>query len=358
MRIHRTSRAAALLALSILVAACETGTDPDGATDFQSALADYQAMDKAMTSSSWAGFKALGGRTPFNRSAAAIEAVAGLDQPGASFARNLADRLSETYASSTAAGAPIISSTHRGKTLVYNATQDRYVIDPNRAGAPANGTRFILYRVDAAGKPIVGQETGYADLIDLGDGSAQDIALQLKVVAGGATVLDYKTTLDDEPTHGALTVAGFLQGDGVRLDFDIEVASKKTQKPALLDITFELDVDARDFHIDGEVRGVPEGSTGEGSIDLTVEHRDGSFRVDAEAHAGRIEGTFYLNGDVFATISGKTDSPTVLGKTGQPVTGIEALVLQRMWDAAEDVFDFLEDLVDPVDDLVLLGIVL
>jgi hypothetical protein len=81
MRTTRAGRALALLALTIFGAACETGTDPDGATDFQSALADYQAMDKVMTSPSWAGFKALGGRTPFSASPAAIEVVASLGGP-------------------------------------------------------------------------------------------------------------------------------------------------------------------------------------------------------------------------------------------------------------------------------------
>jgi hypothetical protein len=359
MRTTRAIRALSLLALAIFSAACETGTDPEGGSaDFQSALQDYQAMDKALASQSLAGFKALGGRTPFSASPAAIEAVASLGQ--ADFGSRLAERLgSATRTSIGPAAAPIISSAHRGKTLVYVPAQDKYAVDPARTGAPANGTRFILYRVDAAGKPIVGQETGHADLIDLGDGSAQDISLQLKVVAtGGATVLEYRTTLDDEPARGALTVNGFVQGDGVKLDFDIDVVSRKSQSPPLLDIAFEIGIDARDFSITGQLRGVPEGSEGEGEIDLTVRHGDGSMRVEAEGKNGNIEGTFYLNGDVFATVSGREENLEILDKAGQPVTGVHLLVLQRMWDAFEDVFDFLEDLVDPVDDLVFLGIIL
>jgi hypothetical protein len=355
MRTTRASRALALLALTIFGAACEVGTGPDGDADFESALADYQAMDKAFTSSSWAGFKALGGRTPFSGSAA-FQAVTALDQP--SFARRLADRLSGTYATNGPAAAPIISGTHRGKTLVYNATQDRYVVDPARTGAPANGTRFILYRVDAAGKPIVGQETGHADLIDLGDGSAQDVSLQLRVVAGGATVLEYRTTADDEPSRGALTVAGYVQGDGVKLEFDIEVVAQKTQPRPLLDVAFDLQIDARDFSINGQLKGVPEGSEGQGEIDLTVRHGDGSMRIDAEGKNGNIEGTFFVNGGVFATVSGREPNLTILDKDGQPASGLHLLVLQRMWDAAEDVFDFVEDLVDPVDDLIFLGTIL
>src|SRR5688500_14393803 len=74
MRTIWAGRALPLLALAIFSAACETGTDPDGMADFQSALADYQALDKALASPGWAGFQALGGRTPFSASPAAIEA--------------------------------------------------------------------------------------------------------------------------------------------------------------------------------------------------------------------------------------------------------------------------------------------
>ena len=357
MRITRASRALALLLLTIVAAACEIGTDPDAPADFEAALADYQAMDKTLASSTWAGFRALGGRTPFSASPAAIEVVGAIGDR--SYATLLAQRLSASYASgSGAAAAPIISTTHRGKTLVYIPTQDRYVVDATRTGAPANGTRFILYRVDAAGKPIVGQETGHADLLDLGDGSAEDVALQLKVVAGGATVIDYRTTLDDSPIRGALTVRGFLSGDGGRLDFDISVTSQKSQKPALLDIAFELKMDARDFRITGQLKGVPEGSEGEGELEITVRHGDQSMRIDAEGHAGTIDGTFYVNGDVFATVKGKEPNLTIVGKDGQPLNDVQLLVLQRMWDGLEDVMDLLEDLVDPVDDLVFLGIIL
>ena len=68
--------------------------------------------------------------------------------------------------------------------------------------------------------------------------------------------------------------------------------------------------------------------------------------------------TVYLNGDVFATVSGDAGSPTILGASGNPVTGVELLVLQRVVDTVEDVFDLLEDLLDPVDDLVFLGMLL
>jgi hypothetical protein len=358
-----TRSALALLTLAIIGSACESGTDPDSGDAFRETLRDYEAVDAAFASSEWASFKALGGRTPYGASAA-IDLVAGVDD--GAFPRSLAARLSQgpdAAPSASAieggpAAAPIISTTHRGKTFVYSPTQDRYVIDASRTGAPSTGVRFITYEVDASGRPIVAEETGYADLIDQGDASQQDIALRFTVVLDEETVLDYRTTLNEDAGRWALTARGFLEGDGVKLDFDIEAAARPLPTGGELDVQFEIGVDARDFSIVGDVRGAQEGVEGEGDVKLTVRHGDHSFRLDATGENGVIDATVYLNGEVFATAEGPHDSPTLRGPTGEPITGVELIVLGRIIDSTEDVFDFLEDLVDPVDDLIFWGFVL
>ena len=277
---------------------------------------------------------------------------------GRAFVVDLVRRIHAADATLGPAAAPIISDTHRGVTFVYDPATDNYAADPERTGAPETGVRFITYEVDEAGTPIVEKETGYADLIDEGDGSAEDIVLHLIVVQNESTVLDYRTTVDENGNRGALTVQGFLQGDGVRLDFDIRAVGTETESQTTLDVAFELRVDARDFSITGGVSGIEEGTEGEGDIDLTVRHGTQSIRVDVKGSDGMIEGTFFLNGDVFATVSGPADEPTILGPGGDPLSSGEMLVLYRMVDVIEDVFDFLEDLLDPIDDLVILAIIL
>jgi hypothetical protein len=126
----RPSRSAlALLSLVTLASGCETGTDPDAGDAFRATLADYQAVDAAFASSEWASFKALGDRTPYGASAA-IDLVGGLD--GGGFARS----------SAGPAGAPIISTTHRGKTFVYDPAKDEYVVS-SRTGAPSTGVPVL-----------------------------------------------------------------------------------------------------------------------------------------------------------------------------------------------------------------------
>ena len=366
MSTSRRIRSVALGALVVVVAACETGTEPEVAPEFdtEAALADYAAIETALGSSAWDGFKAMSVRSPFGGTPAAIGVVAGLSAPGAvgtrrAFANDLAERLTRARAGGFGEGperAPIISALSRGTTFVYDPGTDDYVPDPAREGAPETGVRFIMYAVDAAGVPMVDEEVGYADLVDEGDGSPEDIALRLTVVLTGTTVLDYRTTLDEEGEGGALTVRGFFFGDDVRLDFDLEMAALEVGDRTTLDAAFELRVDARDFSIVGSLKGIEEND--EGDIEVTVRHRDESIRVDVSGSDGTLEGSVFVNGGVFATVSGPADDPTIVGASGAPLNWQEFLVLRQIFDTVEDVFDFLEDLVDPVDELVVLGIVL
>ena len=354
------------IALAALAAACDsTGPDVDAVLDTDAALADYDAVEAVLTSPDWQAFRALGGRTPFGGSAAGVEAVSGLHALGArdagrAFARELARDLSAVAAASGApAAAPIISDTHRGATFVYDPDADRYVVDPEREGAPETGVRFVLYEVDEAGVPIPEEEIGHADLVDEGDTSAEDVALHLTVTAHERSVLDYRATLEIGVLQAQITVAGFLRSeDGVQLDFDIAARGEQSIAGGALDITFALAVESRGFSVSGTVSGVENGGEGEGDVELTVTHRHHTLDVDVTGTDGQLDGAIHLDGELFATVSGDAKSPTIVSGDGDPLTLAESLVLHRILDGVEDVFDLLEDLVDPVDELVLVGIVL
>jgi hypothetical protein len=365
MPTKRMRRLYAALALGSSAAACDTTTAPDPAASFDTdeVLADYAAVDGVRASPGWDGFQALRGRMPFDASSPALRIVdafpaAGDVAGGRAFALDLVRRLQSGFAEGPQR-TPIISDRHRGGTFVYDPVSDVYVFDPDREGAPATGVRFLIYEVDAAGRPIVDREIGYADLVDEGDGSAEDIALRLIVVADETTVLDYRTTLDASLGRAAVTVRGFLQGDdGVRLDFDIGAVGTTTLGRSTLDVTFDLAVEARDFSISGRVTGVEEGSDGEGDVELLVRHRSHSIQLDMSGRAGQLDGSVHLDGELFATVTGDAGDPTILGATGKPLRLGEVLVLRQIVDTVEDVFDLLEDLVDPVDEIVILGIIL
>ncbi len=365
-RKRRTHGWVAVATLALAASACDAGTAPDVSSELNTdeAQADFEALQTALTSDELAGFRALAGRTPFDEGPAAVGAMAGTlvrnaDEGGAAFVLGLARRLAAGPTRSEAATGPIISGWHRGTTFVYSAERDTYEPDLTLEGAPETGVRFILYDVDAEGRPVPGEESGYADLIDEGDGSAEDISLRLVVIQHEETVLDYATTLDHDATRAGLTVGGFLFGDGVRLDFDVTVAARDLDGVAQLDLDFELAVASRDFQITGSFRGVEEDDDdGDGEIHLDVRHGQNRIELDMMGTEGVLDGTVALDGAPFALVSGPSDDSSITDPSGEALTWPEIVVLMKVVDVVEDVFDLLEDLLDPVGNLVLLGWVL
>jgi len=367
MKTSTRARIAAVALVAATATACDTGTAPDVGPEFdaEAALEDYQALEAAMASAEMPRFQALAGRTPFGSSPAAIDAMAtlpsaSLDDGGRAFAFDLAKGLREAASAGPEGPAlgPIISGWHRGTTFVYDPEEDDYTPDLTREGAPETGVRFILYDVDGSGTPVVEEEIGYADLVDEGDGSAEDIVLRLSVVVEEQPVLDYRTTLDHDATSGALTVDGFLAGDEARLDFDISMAVSDVDGVEQGQLDFEIGVEAREFSIVGQVRGMEENDDGSGSVELEVRHGPHMLGVDMTGEDGILDGTIFVNGEAFATVTGPEDDPVIADPEGGPLTVSELRVLRRVVDVVEDVFDFLEDILDPVDELVLLGFIL
>lgn len=356
-----TKRLLALTLAAGMMTACESATGPAEPDSFnaEAALADYEALDAIMTSESWRGFQAMGrtvgsgtfrqGAAVIIRSAAELSVFRG-GNDARTFARLLAGAGEEVL---RAAAGPIISNPHRGKTFVYDAELDRYVIDPDRQDAPTTGVRFVIY-AEKSGRPDPSQEIGYADLIDEGDNSVEDIVLHLIVVNGEDPVLDYRTTLDERNGAGAITVDGYIQGDSDRLAFRIDVQGTAGS----FDVAFLMDVANRSFRIEGSVSGTKQGESETGDIDVLVRHGNESLRVDASGTEASISGTVYLHDKPFVDVSGDPAAPTFTRPDGQPIGRVEMLVLHQVFDIVEDVFDLFEDLMDPIDELVTLAVIL
>lgn len=322
-----------LLTAGLALGGCDTATAPadPAAFDAEAALEDYQALAAVLEGDELDAFRALPGRIPFASSSA-------------------------TPAGPVAA--PVISGFHRGVTFVYDPEAGEYRADPDRGGAPADGVRFVLYELDAGGTPRVDREVGHADLVDEGDGSAEDVALRLVVVHHDDTVLDYRTTVDWSPGRGAISARGFVMGDGVRLDFDVTLEGREGNGLEEGLLTFDLGVDARDFSVAGRVQGLEDGGGAMGEVDLDIRHGSGALSVSATGEDGVLDGTVFLDGQPFAAFQGPEGDLEITTPDGRALTWSEALVLQRAVDVVEDVFDFVEDLLDPVDEVVLLGLIL
>lgn len=365
VHIRRSLRAAIAATALLSTAACESATGPDDTLDAKAALADYRAMDSVFASDAWAAFRALGGRSPMSadNAVAAImtlpELSRGASPAGSSraFALALFRRESRLGVSASSLRETVISSAHRGKIFTYDAASDQYVVNTTRTGAPANGTRFALYEVGANGKPIVAQEIGYADLLDEGVTTDAAVALHLLTVVRGRTSLDYRLRVVPQGTGGTIDVSGFVLGEqGERLEFTIGVVGTTTAGTSTVSVEFDLGMAQREFEVWGNVRGA-DGSD-DGTVELSARHGDHTLRVDMEGAAGTLDGTIDLDGTRFVTVTGSKANPTLRNALDQPLSGPELLLMLEIVDATDDVFDLVQDLLKPVDNLLVLGWIL
>lgn len=359
--ISRRTTQALTFALIAASAACEQSTGPADSLDAAATLADYQAMSQLLGSEGFVAINGLGGRTPMSTGAlvSSMQRLPGLltERGGREYAIELF-RAATTDAAHTTFAKTVISNRHLGRTLVYSTTLDQYVIDSARSGAPSNGVRFVAYEQDASGKPVVGREIGYADLLDEGSNAGNAIALRLKVVTRTVTTLDYRTTVDIATDAGSIDVTGFAVDGAARFEFTIGLDARKVGTATRIDADFQLGVPTRNFTVTGTVRGVEEGRDGVGNISVTAKHQGNTLRSAVSGNNGVLEGSITWNGSTFATISGPASAPVLRGATGQPLTAEEMLVVRNVMRLNDDVFDLIEELVEPVEDLVLLGLIL
>ena len=356
-RLRRLAPVAAVLAL----AACESANAPEASStlDVQAALQDYQAVDRLFATPGWAGFAALSGRTPMSSrtGVSVVSSLAAVRDAGD--ARHVALALfASVHAARTGTGPSsvvLISPTYRGATFAYDAASGDYQPDPARSGAPANGVRFVTYAVDAQGRPIVAQEIGYADLTDEGTANDGAVALRLQSVVGNRTALDYRVRLDEVNGTGRLDITGFVADDAERLTFSINATSDQSASEPTVDVDFELRLANRSFSVVGLVRDADGSGGDDARTELTVRHGGNTLGVALQESDGEVDGAITLNGALFVTVTGAADEPTLRGATGNPLTGGELLVMLAVVDVVHDVFQLLEDLVQPVDNLLVLG---
>ena len=124
------------------------------------------------------------------------------------------------------------------------------------------------------------------------------------------------------------------------------------------DISLELGIASREFKVSGDVHVEKQNGSERGTVDLTVRHGSASFRVHVVNETTSLAGTIDLNGSLFARVSGTPQQPVFKNPNGDPITGAEALVLYRIFDITEDVFDLFEDLIEPIGGLIIIAVIL
>ena len=359
---------AALVAAALLFTGCSDGTGPGEPFDPARAEADLVVLGTLFDSDELAAFTDLsayfdlGGGVPLATVSSARAMALGGDASPAT-ARRMALQATEALSLSTSGGnRPSLQSLPSevlGTTFVFDTIADTYV-ESDRTGAPATGVRFIVYAIDPfTGEPLVDQEIGYADLIDLSPGSQLTAGMRLLLVSGGTTHLDYSFSATPTQSSVVMTVQGYLSDGATRLNFSVNTSVAFDQEEFEIGVDFAFSVPSRQFSTSGSVDASSTASSSLVEIDLTIVSGGTKVRYDIveDENSETINATVYVNNAIFATITGDVNDPDIAGAGGVELTPEEAIALIEMTEVAYACMDFFFSVMEPAANAMGGGIV-
>ena len=371
MPVSRFGRALAGLAV-LFVAACSDGTGPVTIANPVTTEAALSSVDGAFTAPATISFGAMGQFiTPTGLTAAAtiVKAtaprppVAGQNAPAFATER-LGDLQLLASLAPWAPQGPIIPDTLYGSVFTWDSAAGHYVRTPT--GGPANGVRFILYAVNpithAISYPLT--EVGFVDMLDESANASLKLHILVKGVGGTTTYLDYLATVTAGATDVTATVSGFISngaagGSNKTLTFD--VTATLTLSSADVNASFALNSPsvALQLHLTS-VRSIEGQETV--TLDFSITHPGETLRlqglfVNTAGVLDTLNAEVRVNGQVFATVAGNALGVTFYDRAGHVIEDTEQQrailhVLRHLLNLAEDVFEFIEDLFDPVEQFV------
>ncbi len=255
---------------------------------------------------------------------------------------------------------PIFPANFLAKTFVWDPDAGKYVIDEERAGAPSNGVRFILYRLHAETQipdlPLV--EVGYLDLID--ESSPSSTRLRIVAVdssgASDVTLLDYfldgSYTLSGESFALAFVSAGFLS-DGVdRIDFSLDqsLAASAGFQTVQLSVLHQISAPTLGASLTLSMEGEVSATDDEGDLRVVLTVQDGSDAavLDVRVIDRAVDGELRYNGQTVILIGGDTENPVFTGPDGGAPGQEELEALAEIWGAIGELLEFAEALFEPL----------
>jgi hypothetical protein len=339
MRTNDSPRAIAMLTLLLLVG-CGQSVEPagsaPGAFDASGVSASLATVNAASAGASWQGLRTLG------------PAAAGLGGAGARPVNGYG--IAQTLLAANGVGASTIRIPPpvRGLTFVYDTVTDGYVADSSLAGAPADGVRFIIYEVDASGRPDPETPIGHADLHDLGDPFSPALRLRLEVVVGHASRLDYTVTAVGNDSTGQLMVSGYVLEGATRIELAARALGGTRQDTSAAQVEFTIGIPDRAFNASAMLRHVDTAADSVGEVRLTVVQGMDQIGLVGHVTPDSIVGAFQVNGRPLATVQGERSHPMVQGVGGRDLTLEEYEALVAIQAIAGDVMALFGDLMQPV----------
>jgi hypothetical protein len=344
--------------LSMVLAGCGEGVDPDAPFNPAGTSADLEAMNTTFASPTFASFStfslyfdaALGGSPIISTSASAFDlrgkkTAEGARAAAVRMAKRLAAMRPQVAAEGLSASMMALPAAVAGRTFVYDPASFGYV-QSDRPLLASNKVRFILYAVDpvtyAPVEPLV--ETGHVELTDLSGGSTQ--AARVQVVSGGNVFIDYTVSASTGTTSGRVSAIGYVT-DGVT-QANINMRSTITYTAGLT-LTYSLDLPQRDVSIDLLV-SVSDVSQPDSpiTINLTMRGPNGTITMSGQFTSTTGLLNVRINGEAFATISTNGSTTTISRTDGQPLSDQEMQAMERVFELQAGAFISFDQMLAPV----------
>jgi len=349
--VKRFNRMSALgLALTIGLIACTDSTGPDDAPFSPvGAAADLLVVDGAFDSDMFVSlaesstiFNSInGGPLP---SAALIDGGWNLALADGSWE---VERAGQRLAGAVSASSPalnLIPEDRRGKTYERGA-EGGYYHDTNdvRTGAPDNGIRFILYKVNPVTRDLGQTEIGWVDVLD--ESTDLSRVARVIVVSDGVEYINY--TVSKSLVDGAFSfaVAGFFGNGTDQVEVDLSLTFVNTDLESTVTVDYLIEIASRGFVMDASMVLVVDHVTGTESSTIEVSFQQGLHTVVVTGGVEMTDlgesGTIEIMADtqLFATVTVDGETITVVGHDGEALSGDHAQAVRRIFHRVERLFD-------------------
>ncbi|MSR05908.1 MAG: hypothetical protein EXR93_02375 [Gemmatimonadetes bacterium] len=236
----------------------------------------------------------------------------------------------------------ILPATALGKTFTYNPQTGKYA-SSGQPGAPANGVRYLLYKVDNTTKAIVlpAESVGYLDLTN--ETTPSPNSLGIKAVVNNITVLDYKATGTASGASISLTAKGNVANATGQLAFDL---SQNHVPTTGIKVDYKVTAPTPDVSIQ-VVLSAPPGSGVKSTVTLTVTEGRNKLEVNAIGNDAAVEGSVRYNKSTLAKISGSGANPVFTGQGGRQLSAQDLEGLKTLFAFVDELFDGIDNLLAP-----------
>ena len=351
---RRTGALCSTLAIAMFAAACSDSTGPGGTFDPEATRQDVEAITSAIDAD-----EILAGLGLIGNSLSGQLGTPSIVAPGADLLPTVDHLRTFALAGGGSAG-PIFPSNLLGVTFVYDEMVGDYV--PSAlTGAPANGVRFLYYAMNpVTEQPVLPLlELGYVDLID--ESSPSSTRLQVFLVdtsgASPATLVDYfidgSFTLNGTTLSVTLQAEGFISDGTDQLDFVLSESGSFTEGASSFSVSAHHSLSVPSQGVSLNLTGtatlpLDEGGALAAAFAVAITDGVNVAVLSLDLTDASVEGTITYNGVVVIVISGTEDSLTFARPDGTELSAEEIEALQVIADAADDMFEFAEHILEPM----------